>query len=546
MGRPRIHASNAARQAAWRARQRDAKRERVKAAASAEAAKPAPADPVRDFAEYVEGRLIVPRGLRKGKPFELLNWQIDFTVIVFDPEVQTALLSVARKNGKTSLLALLLSAYLDPRSPLYGGASWRALSITVNQDKASRLARAIMGIAKSSALPFKWTKGNAPCIESPDGAGLDFLTSGRGGAHGGDVDLSVIDEAGLLTSARDKHVWSSAQSSVSASGGKTIILGTRLRGDLFEASLDQMRRGIEGVAGLEFAPALDCDIMDEAAWRAANPSLGPVKGERYMRNMAIAAADDPSRQPDFRADDLNLPASADEETIVSVTDWKQVEVSADDLPEAEGRVFVGWDIGGSSSMTAALMLWESGRMEAIAAFPARPGIEKRGRMDGVGDLYGRMVRRRELLLSGGRLCDLGALFGIVAERVADFEVAACGADRYRKAEVIAAADGTPFSEIEWVWRGTGASATADGSYDVRAFQAAVLRGEIAVVGGSLLWPFSIASSRLRYDGAGNPALDRSRSRARQDVISAGVIACGLRALDKAMQGGEGPDVEIVN
>lgn len=42
-----------------------------------------------------------------------------------------------------------------------------------------------------------------------------------------------------------------------------------------------------------------------------------------------------------------------------------MEVSADDLPAAEGRVFVGLDIGGSRSMTAAVLLWESGRVEAL-------------------------------------------------------------------------------------------------------------------------------------------------------------------------------------
>lgn len=169
--------------------------------------------------------------MRRGKKFELLPWQLKFAGLVFDDEVQTALLSVARKNGKSSLLALLLAAR-------------------------------------------------------------------------------------LLTSARDRNVWDSAQSSVSASGGKSIILGTRLRGDLFESALDQARRGVEGVAALEFTVEPDCDIMDTAVWAAANPSLGSVKSLDYMRR-AAAAADDPSLQPSFRAHDLNAVAEDDAETIVA-------------------------------------------------------------------------------------------------------------------------------------------------------------------------------------------------------------------------------------
>lgn len=552
MGRPKKYrndterAEAARRQARERMRRMRARRtgKRRQSEVAEAARKRGPRDPVLAFKTWAEG-LIVPRGLRRGKPFKLLDWQLDFAALVFDPDVQTALLSVARKNGKSSLLGLILSSLLSPRSPLYGGPHWRGLAITITARLAAVLADIIMQLAAANNLPFSEARGNRPRIESVSGARLDFLTAGRGAAHGGDVDLSVIDEAGLLTSARDRNVWDSAQSSVSASAGKTVILGTRLRGDLFESALDQARRDVEGVRALEFTIEPEADIMDPDVWRAANPSLGAIKSLDYMRRAAAAAADDPSLQPSFRAHDLNAVAEDDAETIVALTDWKQVEVKADDLPAAEGRVFVGVDIGGSKSMTAALLLWESGRMEAFAAFPARPGIEKRGRSDGVGDLYARMVRRRELLLSGGRLVDLGEFLGLVAARVADFEVAGCGADRYRRAEVVTACEGTPFADIAWTWRGTGASATADGSFDVRAFQAAVLRGEIAVQGGTLLWPFSIASSRLRYDGAGNPALDRSRSRARQDVISAGVIACGLRALDAATGGGEPMEWEEV-
>ena len=530
----------------WAQRNRASRKgSRLQAVTAKAARKRGPRDPVKAFKTWAEG-LIVPRGLLRGRKFKLLPWQLEFAGIVFDAEVQTALLSIARKCGKSSLLGLLLGSKLDPASPLYGGPTWRALAITINARLAGILADIVMQIAASSNLPFRQLKGNRPRIESVGGAQLDFLTAGRGAAHGGDASWSLLDEAGLMTSARDRNVWDSAQSSVSASGGKSIIAGTRLRGDLFESSLDQMRRGIEGVKGLEFTVAPDCDIMDEKVWRQGNPSLGSIKSLDYMRRAALAAADDPSRQPSFRAHDLNAIADEGAETIVSLTDWRQIETPAEDMPPREGRVFVGYDQGGSASMTACTLLWESGRLEAMAAFPARPDLASRGRSDGVGDLFSRMHRRRELLLSGNKEVDKAEFLGLVAERIADYEVAGCASDRFRKTEVVVAAEGTPFAEVPWTWRGTGASATADGSFDVRSFQSAVLRGEISVADGSLLWPYSIASSRLRFDQAGNPALDRSRSRARQDVVSAAILSCGLRALDKAADAGGELDVSIVN
>ena len=73
--------------------------------------------------------------------FKLLPWQLEFAGIVFDPDVQTALLSIARKCGKSSLLGLLLGSKLDPASPLYGGPTWRGLAITINARLAGILRR---------------------------------------------------------------------------------------------------------------------------------------------------------------------------------------------------------------------------------------------------------------------------------------------------------------------------------------------------------------------------------------------------------------------
>ena len=60
-----------------------------------------------------------------------------------------------------------------------------------------------------------------------------------------------------------------------------------------------------------------------------------------------------------------------------------------------------------------------------------------------------------------------------------------GADRYRKAE---AEDALTLAGVQWEveWRGQGASATADGSHDIRAFQRLVLGGKLGVVESWLL------------------------------------------------------------
>ena len=182
-------------------------------------------------------------------------------------------------------------------------------------------------------------------------------------------------------------------------------------------------------------------------------------------------------------------------------------------------------------MAALVAAWENGRLESWAAFPSNPDLHKRGVADGVGNLYERMADRGELELLGDRVVEVGTFLKHCAARLAGERVIAAGADRHRKAEALQALDQ---AKLRWPlhWRGTGAHRHADGSHDVRAWQRAVLSGEFRSR-ESLLMASAIKDSTIRRDGSGNPALDKARANARIDVLQAGVIAAGLRALHLA-------------
>ena len=65
--------------------------------------------------------------------------------------------------------------------------------------------------------------------------------------------------------------------------------------------------------------------------------------------------------------------------IFSLAEWQQCVVSEDDLPPRTGACCVGFDLGGSSSMTALSAVWPNGRVEAWGAFPGTPTTSKSGR-----------------------------------------------------------------------------------------------------------------------------------------------------------------------
>ena len=67
--------------------------------------------------DFIE-KLTVPSGKGQGKLFELAKWQKDFIRDIYEPHrngrrvVRRAILSIARKNGKTALIAAIALAHL--------------------------------------------------------------------------------------------------------------------------------------------------------------------------------------------------------------------------------------------------------------------------------------------------------------------------------------------------------------------------------------------------------------------------------------------------
>ena len=104
-----------------------------------------------------------------------------------------------------------------------------------------------------------------------------------------------------------------------------------------------------------------------------------------------------------------------------------------DSPEYRGQVFVGVDIGESSSGSAAVAYWpETGAMKSWLAFGDVPTLVDRSRRDGSD--YSSMERRGELRTYPGRVVPVGAFLEDVRADLADVDVRTAVADGYKSAE----------------------------------------------------------------------------------------------------------------
>ena len=496
---------------------------------------PPPEDAVGAFVQWSESILRVPTGPLVSRPFAIPDWQEMFLRAATEDSIMEAGLSVARKNGKSGLIAAWLLAHVG--GPLMR-KGWRAVVVSLTGNLAKELKDAMEATAIASGIEgVQFLKTPPPGrILGPHETRIDFLAADKATGHAIGADLAVIDEAGLMPEAQ-RPLWNAVLSCTSGRAGRLMAISIRGDGPMFGEIAD--RANDPGVHWTEYRARDDCSYDDETEWYKANPGLATgIKSLKYMRHTARRALVNPKDAPSFAAYDLNQPQEPTREMILTPAQW--LECVTEELPDRAGPVAVGIDLGGSSSMTAYVAFWPStGRLEAFAAFPSIPDLRLRGEADGVGGLYVRMFERRELMLTEGRVTDVVTFIDRMVSDLAGERIIALGFDRYRKQEMMEATAKAGILAWPMVARGQGHSATADGSTDVRSFQRLVLEGGKVFTRRSLIMESAIASSAIARDASGNPKLDKAKANGRIDALQAGVIALGIGARWLARQRGSG-------
>ena len=476
-----------------------AKREAAKRAAIPAVLAPWPDDPAGELARWSRDVLKVPAGHpRAGEPLELPGYGVEF---IRDALTHRESFScIGRKNAKSAIVAAYLLARLVGPLRVPG---YRAGVASVNKVKAGELKAQMEDIAVASGLDgLRFLRSPAPGrVVSLTGT-VDILSADKSAGHASGFDDAIIDELGLFME-RDRALVAGMRSSTSAKNGRFVALSIQGAAPFTKELID---RADDPAVALHLYRAPDgCALDDPEAWAAANPGIAAgIKSAGYMADEARRVLVTPADQSSYRAFDLNQPQAPGRETVCTVADWEAL--LSEKPPARSGACVVGFDIGESLSMSGCCFVWpDTARMEVYAAFADTPNLLDRGVADGVGDLYARMHERGELVTYAGRVVPPGQFLKDCAARLAGERVLAAGADRFRRAAVITALDA---AGIRWpmAWRGQGASAMADGSADVRAFQNWVLTRAASARG-------------ISRDGVGHPRERHLPGQARQPGLA---------------------------
>ena len=500
-----------------------------------------------DLEAYL-GALVVTQGRLTGRPLHLMPWQRDFLAGAFDPSTGTAALTLARGQGKSTLVSAIACAALDgPLAQPRGEVVVVASSFAQGRSAVFEAARAFL-LPKIEADKRSWRlqdSVNTASIEyRPTGSRLRVLGSDPRRAHGLAPSLILADEPSQWPPGTAEAMYAALLTARGKlPGSRLVALGTRPS----EAHhwFSEMLTGGADFA-LSFTAPPDADPFDPEAWAVANPSLSAFPDlAAVIRSEAEKARDNPSLLPAFKALRLNMgTADTLEAVLIEADAWRRVEVEA--LPPAEGLSVWGVDLGMSAAMSAVACYHPlTGRLECMAAFPSVPELLTRGKADGVGDLYAQMAARGELVTVGGHTVDVSELLGEAVERFGP--PSAIAADRWRQGELLDALERSSTPPCEVIWRGQG---FRDGSADILSFERVVLEGRVSVA-PSLLLRAALAEARVQSDPAGNRKVSKGsaggrRSRGRDDAAVAVVLALALGSrLGAEVEAVEAPRYAIV-
>lgn len=308
---------------------------------------------------FIERYCIVPEGTLLGKPVKLLQFQKRFILDVYDNPQGTsrAYLSIARKNGKTAIIACLLLAHIVgpeayKNSRIISGARSRkqAAEVFNYASKMVWMSPVLSKLAK--CVPSSKTiLGYAKNVE------YQAISAEAATAHGGSPILAILDEVGQVKGPTDSFV-EAIETSQGAYEGKALLIAISTQAatdnDLFSRWIDDAEKSRDPrIVSHVYAASKDCDLLDEKEWAAANPALGIFKAVSDVRDFAARASRAPDVENSFRWLHLNqrIDASA---PLVSPAIWRACNAPVDDFDDAP--VFGGLDLSEVSDLTSLVLM----------------------------------------------------------------------------------------------------------------------------------------------------------------------------------------------
>lgn len=390
--------------------------------------------------------LPITAGKLAGTTMKMRPWQRDFIEAVYAEDgegrrpVRTAVLSMARKNGKTQLAAGLGLCHLcgpeaEPRGEVYSAALTRDQAAKLFQEMCAILAAHPELDDRCNIIRFN----KQIEVLTGDGAGSIYaaLSADAGSKMGLSPSFIVYDELG---SAPNRDLFDALDTATGARDNPLMVcISTQAAADhhVFSELIDYGERVNSGDIDdpsfhlTLYAAPQDADPWSREAWIAANPALADFRSLDDVERQAAQARLVPSKESAFRNLILNQRVSA-VSRFIHKAEWNRCN-AAPDLAALAGReCYGGLDLSGSRDLTAFVLAFpaEGRRFDIVCHFfMPEANIAERSNEDRVP--YDLWAKQGHITLIPGSTIDPSYVAMVLANAAQTYALKTVAYDRWR-------------------------------------------------------------------------------------------------------------------
>ena len=474
----------------------------------------------------------VPEGKLVGKPIRLEQFQQHFILSVYDNPAGTTegILSIARKNGKSGLIAAILLAHIaGPEARLNS----QIVSGARSRDQAAlvfNLAAKMVAMSPDLSKLVRIVPSGKRLIGLALNVEYRALAAEGSTSHGLSPVLAILDELGQVRGDHDDFVEAIETASGAYDDALRLIISTQapIDADMLSVKIDDARRSNDPkiVCHVYEAPA-ECDVLDPEAHRAANPALGTFRSHSELLAAAEKASRMPSAENGFRNLYLNQRVNRFSPFLAPGV-WLGCNGATDDEAFAKGVVFGGLDLAETTDLCAfVLIAFWMGKWHVRCWFwkPAAT-LEDHAKRDRVP--YGRWAKEGLLETTPGVAVDYEFVATKIAEITNGMNVGRIGFDRYRfktlEAQMQKLGITLPFEPFG---QGHVSMAPAMDTTEIAFLNSQVLHG------GHPVLTMCAANAVVEKNAAGDRKLNKAKSTGRIDGMVATVMAFGVASNEQS-------------
>ena len=344
------------------------------------------------------------------------------------------LLEVGRKNGKTSLMAVIALYEL-----LYGDQGAEVVSAATKQDQA----RIVWDLAGSmlKKMPVEITQSVRKVHSEITLGDSSFKALSRESRSldGLNLSLAIIDEAAQITDRYIIEVLNTSMGSrlspltiyITTAGTNTITYYFEKRQLLLSVLGGQSE--VNHLFGLVYTLDDPKEIDEPDNWVKANPNLGVSLYTDFLKKQIDDSAKVPTERAQVLIKHFNVWQTSSEKWLGS-DDWNKSVTMA---PQQTGPCYIGNDLGMSRDLCYVSRLWQYSRHLFYADFKGfLPETAIEALPAAFKPIFQQAVDAGSLQLTPGQITDYTQIEDYIRQSCEDFDVHKIGFDPYNAVQIV--------------------------------------------------------------------------------------------------------------